>query len=247
MKRIINSLLICSSLTLGNIAQASVIVNYNPDATAGETAFLAMLSGPTVVENFDGLGGARVDNGTDQNSWESHANAYVTNVGTFTLDTAGQGGSNLHNTHLMIESQATGEYGRQVLATDRNDFWLDSNDARKVTWTLSNALAGMNAFGFFLADAADIGARLTLWFDDGSFDSSYTINPYTQSGSMGYVSVISSMSIVGASLTFDNSTGNDGWGIDDITVGTVSEPGSILLLSLGLLGLGLARRRAQTH
>lgn len=246
MKSIAKTLIAAGTLFAASVASASVVVNYNPDASAGEAAFLAFLNGPTIVENFDSLGGATVDDNTYQGSWESHASSYSTNVGTFTLETAGQGGSNKHNNHLMIESAETGEYGRQVLSNYSGDLWLDSNDARKVSWVFDNpSINGMNAFGFFLADAADISAKLTLIFDDGSYSDSYTINPYTQSGNMGYVSVMSSMSIAGASLMFDNSTGNDGWGIDDITIGTVSEPGSALLLMLGLLSLGLARRRVK--
>lgn len=245
MKSIAKILLTGCILSLSNLAQSAVIVNYNPDAAAGQAAFLASLSGPTVVENFDSYGGATIDNGSYQGSWESHAATYASNVGTFQLISAGQAGSNLHNSHLMMESAETGEYGREVLSDYQGDLWLDSNDARKVAWTLdSPALTGMNAFGFFLADAADVSARLTLWFDDGDTVSSYTINPYTQSGSMGYLSVMSSMSIAGASFVFDNSTGNDGWGIDDITVGYLPEPGSLLLLGLGLLSLAVARRRA---
>jgi hypothetical protein len=36
---------------------------------------------------------------------------------------------------------------------------------------------------------------------------------------------------------------NDGYGIDDVTVGRVPEPGTLALLGLGLLGVGLMRRR----
>lgn len=247
MKGIIKTALASSALIASSLASASVVVNYNSNAAAGEAAFMAFLAGPTVVEDFDSLGSVHTDGGTDQNSWEGHAASYSTNVGTFSLVTAGQGGSNLHNDHLMIESRATGEYGRQVLADSDQDFWLDSNDAKVVTWDFDNpATTGMNAFGFFMADASDIGATLTLLFDDGTYSDAYAISPYLASGNMGYVSVMSSMSIMGATLTFNNSTGNDGWGIDDVTVGRLPEPGTFLLLGLGLLGLGAARRRTKS-
>ncbi|UTA47358.1 PEP-CTERM sorting domain-containing protein [Simiduia sp. 21SJ11W-1] len=246
MKGLIKTALASGALIASSLASASVVVNYNSNAAAGEAAFMAFLAGPTVVEDFNSLGTAPTYGTTDQNSWEDHAASYSTNVGTFALITAGQAGSNLHNNHLMIESSRTGEYGREALASDAQDLWLDSNDARQVTWTFDNpATAGMNAFGFFMADASDVGATLTLMFDDGTYSDSYVISPYLASGNMGYVSVKSSMSIMGATLSFNNSNGNDGWGIDDVTVGRLPEPGTFLLLGLGLLGLGAARRRVK--
>lgn len=244
MKGFIKSALVGGALIASSLASASVVVNYNSNAAAGEAAFMAFLAGPTVVENFDSLGGATVDNGTDQGSWENRAASFSTNVGTFSLITAGNGGANLHNNELMIESAETGEFGREALSNYTGDLWLDSNDARKVSWNFDNsATTGMNAFGFFMADASDVGATLTLLFDDGTYSDSFTISPYLASGNMGYVSVMSSMTIQGATLSFNNSNGNDGWGIDDITVGRLPEPGTFLLLGLGLLGLGAARRR----
>ncbi|MBB3170095.1 PEP-CTERM sorting domain-containing protein [Simiduia aestuariiviva] len=246
MKGIIKSALIGGALFASSLASASVVVNYDSNAAAGEAAFMAFLAGPTVVEDFNSLGSAPSYGTTDQNSWEGHAASYSTNVGTFTLVTAGNAGANLHNDHLMIESSKTGEFGRESLASDDSDFWLDSNDAKVVTWDFDNiTTAGMNAFGFFMADASDVGATLTLLFDDGTYSDSYVISPYLASGNMGYVSVKSSMNIMGATLTFNNSNGNDGWGIDDVTVGRLPEPGTVLLLGLGLLGLGAARRRVK--
>lgn len=244
MKGLLKSALVGGALIASSLASASVVVNYNSNAAAGEAAFMAFLAGPTVVENFDSLGGATVDNGTDQGSWENRASSFSTNVGTFSLITAGNGGANLHNNELMIESAETGEFGREALSTYTGDLWLDSNDARKVSWVFDNsATTGMNAFGFYMADASDVGATLTLLFDDGTYSDSFTISPYLASGNMGYVSVMSTMTIQGATLSFNNSNGNDGWGIDDITVGRLPEPGTFLLLGLGLLGLGAARRR----
>ncbi|MDN3638513.1 PEP-CTERM sorting domain-containing protein [Simiduia curdlanivorans] len=240
------TLISCALLVIPALTNASVIVNYNADAVAGQAAFISSLSGPVVVENFDGLADASAANGgSHQNSWESHAASYATNVGTFSLVTAGQGGSNLYNNHIMIESAATGEYGRETLSTYDRDLWLDSNDAREISWAFDNPQTnGMNAFGFLIADAADVGATLKLLFEDNSQSDSFTISPYLQSGNLGYVSVSSSMNIIGATLSFINSKGNDGWGIDDIVVGRLPEPGSILLLALGLLSLGIARKQA---
>lgn len=246
MNTLLKSLIAGGVLTAASAASALPVVNFSFDPNA-EADFLAMLQGPTVVENFNGLGGAQVIGVDHHHSWENKGAVIGTNVGTFTLTAVGQtADGNVHNDELMIESNVTGEDGRESLSDGTaGDLWLDSNDAKTVIWELGSPLTGhFNAFGFYLADASDVSANLRLIYSDGSASDDYLITYEQDNGNLGYVSVFSDQNIVGATLTFSNSTKNDGWGIDDITIGNVPEPGTLLLLGLGLLGLGAARRRA---
>lgn len=259
MKTLLKSVIAGGLFAATAAAQAGVVtISFDANAAAAEAAFVASLNGPLVVENFDGMYSAAnhqytttgSSNHQQQWSWENEAASFNTAVGTFTLITAGQtANDNIHNDKLMIESKNTGEFGREVLSTSRNDLWLDANDAKKVEWSFGAPLKGsFNAFGFYIADATDQGATLTLQFQDGSWATTSVVIPAFQSnGNLGYVSVYSTSNIVGGKLVFNNSTGGDGWGIDDITIGSVPEPGALMLMGLGLLGLGAARRRTKTN
>lgn len=247
MKSLFKATLLASAmLATVSVSAAPVIsMSYSPTA---EADFLAALNGPTVTENFNGLGGAPIIGADDHHSWENKAASFITNVGTFTLTTPGQtADGNVHNGELMIESNRTGEDGREALSNGLvTDLWLDSNDAETVIWSFGAPLSGnFNAFGFYLADPSDVSANLTLTFADGSSSTSLTTFFELANANMGYVTVISDQNIVGATLTLSNTSSNDGWGVDDVTVGNVPEPGSILLMGLGLLGLGAARRRTK--
>lgn len=246
MRCLFSSLLISGLVAGTSLVHAGPVLMINLDPNA-EATFLSQLSGTLVTENFDSLGGASVNGGSQQNSWENKSPSFSTNVGTFTLTSAGQtADGNVFNNELMIESATTGEHGREILSNYSGDLWLDSNDAKTVVWNITSAALGggfFNALGFYLADPADVSAILTLAYDDGSSSTAIKITSKLPNATLAYVSLISDRNIVGATFTFLNSTGNDGWGIDDVTLGKVPEPGTILLLALGLIGLGIARRR----
>lgn len=247
MKTFLKTLLAGSVLVAAGAAHAaSINVSVSNDVTTAKANFIASLTGGIVAtENFDGFapnGNAEYAAANDQGNWEDRAVSYNTNVGTFELTSAGQSYSNPNNHQLMIESDRTGEFGRQTI--DSTDFWLDSNDAREVVWTLGAPLSGsFNAFGFELSDASDVSANLTLTFSDGTYSDWSLITYPEANGNLKYVTVTSDKNILGGTLTFSNSTGNDGWGLDNVTVGKLPEPGTLLLMGLGLLGLGAARRR----
>ena len=181
----------------------------------------------------------------DQATWVVGGSAFETNVGTFTMtapNTASN--SNVRDDLLMIEDPTTGEFGRNMAYDSQ---WLDSNDADQVTWDIVDS--NYNALGFFLSDANDQGATLEFLFSNGASSTLQFKGPGTgdgrqSNGNIAYITLFSDVAFSGVNLLFENGQGNaDGWGIDNVSLAKVSEPGTLALLGLGLLGLVIARSR----
>ncbi|MEX0604284.1 MAG: PEP-CTERM sorting domain-containing protein [Marinobacter sp.] len=209
------------------------------DATAAEAQFLGNSHNQT-TETFNGFANTGQVGSSDQDSWIQAAPSFDTAVGTFSMQSpeASPDGNDVNPGDLMIEDATTGEFGR---SDNYDSQWLDSNDADSVLWDILDGQ--YNAFGFYISDANDQGAALTLEFNDGTTETLDLTSPL-RNGNIAYITLFSDVYFSNASLVFNNGVGdNDGWGIDNVTLAKVPEPGTLALFGLGMMGLVIARRR----
>ncbi|MBT1450642.1 hypothetical protein KJ365_07075 [Glaciecola sp. XM2] len=245
MKNILKIGALAGSLFAATVANAGIItVTHN--ATLADEANLQTLMNTFITEDFDTIGDITCVASCSPASADFvlAAPAFDTKVGTFTQVQADGTGSEPAGQldQLQIENGGSGEFGRETPFASN---WLDSNDSDQIVWDIDAGFR-VNAFGFFLSDANDQGAVLTLTLDNGTTVSA-SLNANLGNGNLAYVRYVGNPldNIIGATLTFDNgSDNNDGFGIDNVTLGTVSAPHTILLLSLSILGLIALRKRA---
>ncbi len=226
-------------LAVGAPAEARLVYtdvdSSNPGAA--ESDFLNKLTSEDAHEDFQGF--APKDVGPFPN----------TAVGSFKGKGAPDKNSKClgpcQNLRVFDSNSSPFDSGRQPVEGSQ---WLDSHDLPEIVWDFGgNATADTNAFGFFLGDAADVGATLEVNFKGSTPETIATISD-EPNGEQYFIGAISTKPITGARLVVENTAGNvdnDGFNIDDVTLGTakVPAPGVLGLMGLGLLGLAGASRR----
>lgn len=229
--------LLFSACTLVSAAPIlSISVQGGSTAAQAETDFLAGLSGGYLTETFD-------DNTFYTPGDQAITIASQVGVGAFTSEEPGVGG-------LCDSGSYNCTRGLAVLDADTSPFtgrysvsgnnWLDSMDAKELS---IGPAAGYNAMGFYMTDPNDSGGRFSI--SGVEFDFNDIFGTSLGSGKIFYISIFDAAGLGSVSI-FSNDP-DDGYGLDNLTVGSIAvpEPGTLALLGLGVLALILARKRKQ--
>ncbi len=219
-------------------AHAGTIQVFGPDLATAKAAEASFLAGITVTgfENFEGFPVAT--NSTGQSL------SIGTNVGTFASITQGSGGACDNSgfscaAGLGILNAAESPFGGRFNVSDPGNQWLDSFDARVLTFAPSGDVTRV---GFFITDPNDAGGRFDFTLKDGTTTTveQNIFGGALTNGRVFYVTFVADSAI--ELITIATNNRNDGYGLDDVTVG-VPAPGALALLGAGLLGIGAMRRR----
>ena len=209
-------------------------------ATAFDNVIDSFVSHDT--EDFEGPG-ATVCSGSAECQVGTSLNPTL--VGDFsTLGDTGTGNTVVGDgTQLALKSTGSPVPGGRSNTTAGGAWWLDSNDTTGINWDVARAGgATFDRIAFSLSDAADVGATLTVSANGTTLES--FVNQ--QNATVDLVVIDFDSLIAGATIELRNNRTNDGFGIDDATVGAIPIPaaGLMLLTALGGLGgVGALRRR----
>lgn len=238
MKNISNHLVaaaLASTLTF-TAAQASTTISVT---TFDEADFQTMLNGfaSSTVEDFESI------------TVGQKTSPFSTAVGTFsTLGGTGSGATvsgtaDSDGTDLYVRGANT--FGRENTTPGGSNF-LDSNDTFGVKWVVDIG-SMFDRIMFTLSDASDTGANLTILADGTSLETFFDgqSNGKTDTILISFGSKVSMATLLFENRDTDgNFVTNDGFGLDDLTVGAaVPLPPAVAMLGAGVVALGALRRR----
>ena len=200
-------------------------------ASAAEASFLASAQPGSLTETFDH---ADYTVGTQAGTIHS-----LEGVGSFTRVTPGTGGLCDKGSYscaaglAVLDESTTPFKGRFDVSPDN---WLDSMDAMEMKIAPA---AGFDSIGFYMTDPNDAGGRFSIGGIDFSFLDVF--GSALGNGKVFYITLFDNNGLGDISIFSNNA--DDGYGLDNVTVANVAEPGTLALLALGIVGLGMARRR----
>ena len=145
--------------------------------------------------------------------------------------------------NLSIRQNGDGldQGGRQNTSVGTgHETYLDSNDTLGIKWMASAGGTAFDRLLFTLTDPSDQGKTLTI--SAAGFTQKFTIAPRQPNGEIFNVLIGFSSAVTGATISLAKSGLNDGFSIDNATIGAVPLPAAAWLL-LGVSGALVAAKR----
>ena len=201
----------------------------DPEASSGGSTYSTDAgSGTTAVDqNNRGRGATDVDNSKRGRNLSIRQNGDTDDNGNST-DNGGR-----QNTSFTNGNSTDG-------FTD--DTYLDSNDTRGFRWVAKTANSDhFDRLLFTLTDPSDQGKDLTI--SAGGFSETFEIKARQDNGEIFNVLIGFSTAVNEATISMAKTGLNDGFSVDNVTVGAVPLPAAAWLLIAASGGLIVAKRR----